>query len=304
MVQRGRAEGRQAGDPPGREPTDHVGGPVQADVLQRGGGQRRGVALLTEDHHRHVVVDGLRQPGRAAGVEAPLQHVALDDERARHHAVRGPLRGRADVDQQRSGPVRQVRPLRVQPVAAGRARRPGSRRCPGSPAAARGPDSARRLPALSVPSGDRVIVGCARSPGPAGLGDLGDPQPPVDQVIAGHPQQRRPVDVHADRRRRRLGWSPGARAGGRSGGRRRPGSSRGRSRPALTVSSVSTPLTTRNAPAEPPWSCRSVPCPGSQLSAHTSWSSPTARRRVPALGRVEAQRDRPAGRVGPPRRRR
>ena len=44
-----------------------------------GGGEARRVALLT-DHDDLQVVVGNRQPRVAAGIEAPLQDVALDDK--------------------------------------------------------------------------------------------------------------------------------------------------------------------------------------------------------------------------------
>src|SRR5215470_2341030 len=49
---------------------------------------------------------------------------------------------------------------------------------------------------------------------------------------------------------------------------RRPGAVRSRRAPRATV----------NAPADSPWSWKPVRCPGSQLSSHTSWSSPQVSR--------------------------
>jgi hypothetical protein len=43
------------------------------------------------------------QPGLAAGIQPPLQVIALDDDRSGYLAVLGPLRGGPDVDQDRSG---------------------------------------------------------------------------------------------------------------------------------------------------------------------------------------------------------
>ena len=48
-----------------------------------------------------VVAAGLRQPRLTTGVEPPFQDVALHVQRPRHEALRGPLRLRADVDEQR-----------------------------------------------------------------------------------------------------------------------------------------------------------------------------------------------------------
>ena len=92
------AAGRQPGGLPGPEATDHVGRPAYADLLQRGRGQARGVALGAQ--HQHVQVVGRdRQPRVAGRVEPPLQHVALDEQRARDVALLGALGRRPDVDE-------------------------------------------------------------------------------------------------------------------------------------------------------------------------------------------------------------
>ena len=97
----GRRRGSHpVGDPRG-VPADDVGRPAHADVLQGGGRQARGVALLAQHDDLEVVV-GDAQRGLARRVEAPLEHVALDDEGARQVAVLGPLGGRADVDDDRA----------------------------------------------------------------------------------------------------------------------------------------------------------------------------------------------------------
>ena len=49
---------------------DHVGGPVQPEVLQRGGGQARGVALRAQHHPFDVIAGGLRQSRIAGRVAA------------------------------------------------------------------------------------------------------------------------------------------------------------------------------------------------------------------------------------------
>jgi hypothetical protein len=64
--------------------------------------QRRGVALGAEDDDLQVSA-GLRQARGAGRVEAPLEHVALDDQRAGNLTLLHPLRVRPDVDQQRAG---------------------------------------------------------------------------------------------------------------------------------------------------------------------------------------------------------
>jgi hypothetical protein len=78
----------------------HVGGPVQAQVLEAGRGQAGGVALRAQDHDRLVVAPHLGEPVRAARVEAPLEHVALDDQRPGDLTLLLALGGRAVVDQQ------------------------------------------------------------------------------------------------------------------------------------------------------------------------------------------------------------
>ncbi len=99
---------------PRLESARQVGGTVHAELLQGGGGQARGVALRAE-HDDLQVVAGDRQPRRAGGVEAPLQHVALDDHSAGDLALGGALRGRADVHQDGAGPHRLVGLRRAQP---------------------------------------------------------------------------------------------------------------------------------------------------------------------------------------------
>ena len=81
---------------------DDVGGPMQAEVEQRRGGQAGGVALRAQHHPFDVVVDGLRQPCVAGRVAAPLQHVALDHQRGGDVALSLALGLRADVDQHRT----------------------------------------------------------------------------------------------------------------------------------------------------------------------------------------------------------
>jgi AcrR family transcriptional regulator len=91
---------REAECRPGPEPADHVGGAIQAEVLQRGRGQAGGIPLLA-DHDDPVVIAGdPRQPGVATGIEAPFQVVALHHGRAGNLAVRGPLGGGPDVDEE------------------------------------------------------------------------------------------------------------------------------------------------------------------------------------------------------------
>src|SRR4029453_7778711 len=88
----------QPGRAPGLEAADDVGGAVDAELLEGRGGEARGVALGADDDDRHVV-GRQREAGVARRVEAPLEDVALDDQRARDVALLGPLRGRTDVDE-------------------------------------------------------------------------------------------------------------------------------------------------------------------------------------------------------------
>lgn len=48
------------------------------------------------------MIAGLRDPGIAFRVQPPFQHVALDDEGIDHLTLFGTLRGRTDVDQERT----------------------------------------------------------------------------------------------------------------------------------------------------------------------------------------------------------
>src|SRR5512142_2944070 len=59
---RGRGYGRQALGRPGPEPADHVSGPLQAQVLQRGRGQAGSVAVHAEDDDPVVVAGDPGQP--------------------------------------------------------------------------------------------------------------------------------------------------------------------------------------------------------------------------------------------------
>ncbi len=82
---RGAAAAKSRTDQPGGRQrvvaADDVGSAVQAEVLQRGRGQARGVALRAQHDPLDVVADRLRQTGIAGGIAAPLQHISLDDER-------------------------------------------------------------------------------------------------------------------------------------------------------------------------------------------------------------------------------
>ena len=75
---------------------------AQAEGTQAVGGEARAVPLGAQDDDLDVVAGRLGQPCVAERVEAPLEHVALDDQGARHRALAGPLRRRPGVDQQRT----------------------------------------------------------------------------------------------------------------------------------------------------------------------------------------------------------
>ena len=65
--------------------------------------QARGVSLRAQHDDLRVVAGQLDDPGVAPGIEAPLQHVAPDDDRVRHLAFLAPLLDGPDVDHRRSG---------------------------------------------------------------------------------------------------------------------------------------------------------------------------------------------------------
>jgi hypothetical protein len=79
--------------------------------LQRGGGEARRVALLT-DHDDLQPVVGNGQPRVAAGIETPLQDIALDDEGSGHEALRLTLCCGPDVDYDGTRPPRLLGLLR------------------------------------------------------------------------------------------------------------------------------------------------------------------------------------------------
>ena len=68
-------------------------------MLQRRGGQGRREAFVAEDDPGDLVVDGLGNTGLAARKEAPLEVIALDDNRARDLAVAAPLELRSNIDE-------------------------------------------------------------------------------------------------------------------------------------------------------------------------------------------------------------
>jgi len=95
---------RKARRHPGAEAAIQVGRVADAEILQCGRRQAGGVALRAHDDDAQIIA-GLRQAGGRRRVEAPLKDVALDHEGAGHLALGRPLRGRADVDDERSVPA-------------------------------------------------------------------------------------------------------------------------------------------------------------------------------------------------------
>ena len=88
---------------PGAEAAVEVGGVTESEVLERRGRQARLVALVADDDDREVVVTGLGRPVGARRVEAPLEDVAVDHERAGDATLAPALLDRTDVDEERAG---------------------------------------------------------------------------------------------------------------------------------------------------------------------------------------------------------
>ena len=60
--------------------TDEIGGPVQPNISEKGGGEARLVALVADDHDASVVVGHFGDVVLAGRVESPLEDVAVDDD--------------------------------------------------------------------------------------------------------------------------------------------------------------------------------------------------------------------------------
>ena len=71
---------------------------MQAELLQGDRREARAVALVADQDDAPVRVVGDREAVRAGRVEAPLEHVAVDDERARQLAVAEAQLHRPHVD--------------------------------------------------------------------------------------------------------------------------------------------------------------------------------------------------------------
>jgi len=91
---------------------------VQPEPAQRVRGEARREALVA-DHDDLLVVSLHAVEARAAlRIETPLEHVAVDDQRARDGAVTRALFDRPRVDEQRSVLLRVPRFARLQPAQA------------------------------------------------------------------------------------------------------------------------------------------------------------------------------------------
>lgn len=87
---------------PGLEAADEIGGSVQAELLELGGGEAGAVALVADDHDVRVVAGDLGNVVVTCRVEPPLEDVAVDHNRARELTVSSSLLDRAGVDDQRA----------------------------------------------------------------------------------------------------------------------------------------------------------------------------------------------------------
>ena len=76
---------------------------MEAELLQRGRGEARRVALVAHEHDPAVVVGHLRYAVGTGGVETPLEHVAGNHDRAGELTVALTLLDRPDVDHDCSG---------------------------------------------------------------------------------------------------------------------------------------------------------------------------------------------------------
>src|SRR5439155_5252240 len=92
---------RLGGDEQPLEASVEVGGPGEAQLLERKGGKARGVALVADQDDRLIRAGDLGEAVRRGRVEPPLEHVAVHDDGAGKLAVAGALLDRPDVHDQR-----------------------------------------------------------------------------------------------------------------------------------------------------------------------------------------------------------
>src|SRR5436190_4056006 len=110
LVDVGAGDHREPRRPPGLEAALHVGRALEAELLQRRGGEARLVALVADEDHVPVQVAAERRFAVARRrIEAPLEHVAGYEVRSRDHAVALALELRADVEEKGAGAGRLAR---------------------------------------------------------------------------------------------------------------------------------------------------------------------------------------------------
>jgi len=76
---------------------------MEPDRVQVGGGQAGRIALVADEDPVDVVADGFGEAVGTRRVEPPLEHVALDDVRARDDALGLAVVVGSDVDDDRPG---------------------------------------------------------------------------------------------------------------------------------------------------------------------------------------------------------
>lgn len=101
------------------EATDEIGGVVQPEVLQHGGGEARLIALVAHHDDPIVVARDRVDAVLARGIQSPLEHVAVDHHGTEERAVTRPLLDRADVDDERARGLLVQEVLRLDALQAG-----------------------------------------------------------------------------------------------------------------------------------------------------------------------------------------
>ena len=87
---------------PGLESTGQIDGSLESELAQRGRCQTRAVALVADHDDAYAGIGDLGYVMRAGGVESPLEHVAVNDQRSRQVPVTLSLFDRTGVDDQRA----------------------------------------------------------------------------------------------------------------------------------------------------------------------------------------------------------
>ena len=98
-AERLRGPGRQACGLPGLETAFQVGGTAQPDTAKARRGKRGGVTLRAHHDDPRVGAGQGRNPGLAAWVKPPLEHIAAYDDRPGDLALNDPLFERPDIHQ-------------------------------------------------------------------------------------------------------------------------------------------------------------------------------------------------------------